>query len=412
MNWSLQLSAGGAGTRCVAHVTQSLHMGGQEKLLVEFARHADRSRFRLIFVSLGETGVLASQIERCGWPVYCLNQSHGLRPRIGWRLSALFRREKVDVIHTHDMRPLVYGSLAARLGRGRRLIHTRHGQSLDLSRRQLLLLRAAARRVDDFVCVSRDAACIARLQGISPNKVVTIENGIDIARFADLRASEDGPIVTVARLSPEKNISGLLKALAIARRQEPRQRLRLVIVGGGVCRPALEEETSTLGLSDCVRFVGEAADVSQWLGGARLFVLPSHTEGVSLTILEAMAAGVPVIATRVGGTPEVVHDQQTGLLVPPRNPAALAEAILRLWRQRSERERLAERARRYVSESFCVRNMVRRYESLYLPEEAENQRHCQGRSSSGGSSYSQTSNGNSTQRDRSVVQAAVGGKSC
>jgi glycosyltransferase involved in cell wall biosynthesis len=140
-----------------------------------------------------------------------------------------------------------------------------------------------------------------------------------------------------------------------------------------------------------------------------LFVLPSDTEGVSLTILEAMAAGVPVIATRVGGTPEVVHDQQTGLLVPPRNPAALAEAILRLWRQPSERERLAERARRYVSESFCVRNMVRRYESLYLPEEAENQRHSQGRSSSGGF-YSRTSNGNSTQRDRSAVQAAAGGK--
>lgn len=347
----------------VVHITPGLDMGGLEKLLVEFARHADRDRFALRFVALGNRGVLADDIEACGWPVVALGEPDGLRPGLALRLARLLRRCHADVVHTHDDRAHLYGTLAGRLARVSSIVHTRHGRSPQLSRRQTLLVNAAARWIDYFVCVSEDSARLAVDRGVRADKVRTVCNGIDVQRFAYKEPCADGPAVLVARMSPEKDIDTLLHATAHVVRCEPA--FRVEIAGDGPCLPALRQATAELGLRDHVRFLGQVRDVAALLARARMFVLSSLSEGISLTLLEAMACGLPLVATHVGGNPEVIAEGDTGFLVPPQNPPALADALLRLWRDPALCVRLGESGRRRVEDQFDVRRMIADYEMLY-----------------------------------------------
>jgi glycosyltransferase involved in cell wall biosynthesis len=350
-------------------LTLGLDMGGQEKLLVEFARHADRRRVSLHFVSLTTRGELADELEGCGWPVTTLEAPSGLRPGLVPRLAWLFRRLGADVVHTHDDRPHIYGAPAAWLAGVRQVIHTRHCQGDRLTRRQALLVRLASCWTDHFVCVSRESACGTVRQGVGPRAtggargVTTVWNGIDVMRFAYAGPCAGGPVVAVARLSPEKDLETLLRAIALAVQEEPR--LRLEVAGDGPCRGDLERTTAELGLGEHVHFLGQVRDVPALLARASLFVLPSRTEGISLTLLEAMARGLPVIATRVGGNVEVVAESETGLLVPSGDPAALARALVRLWRDPETGRRLGAAGRCRVETHFDIRRMVAEYEALY-----------------------------------------------
>jgi glycosyltransferase involved in cell wall biosynthesis len=352
----------------VAHITFGLDVGGLEKLLVEFARHADRRHFDLQFISLGHRGPLAEDVEAAGWPVAGMGVPTGLHPGLVLRLATRFQREKIDVVHTHDDRPHLYGTLAGRMAGVGRIIHTRHGRSPGLSRRQDVLVRLAARWIDRFVCVSEDSARLALERGVPVRKVCTIRNGIDLERFPCHGPQVDGPAVIVARLSPEKDHATLLRACVLAMRQEPT--FRLEIAGDGPCRADLERLAGQLGLAPHVFFLGAVREIPPLLARARFFVLSSVSEGVSLTLLEAMASGLPVVATRVGGNPEVVEDETTGLLVPPSNPEALAERMLRLWRDPEKGRRLGHKGRSRAECQFDVRGMVAAYERLYAGTEA------------------------------------------
>jgi len=340
-------------------------MGGAEKLLVDFARHADRGRFDLHFVSLGTRGVLAQDIEACGWPVTALDQPTGVRPALLWRLFRLLGRLRADVVHTHDERPHLYGTLAGRLARVKQVIHTRHhGLNIRLSRRQIWLVKAMAGWIDRYVCVSRDSARVAAAQGIPHRKVEVIHNGIDLERFPDAGPRPRGPIVAVARLSPEKSLDTLVRATALAV-QEDRD-ITVEIAGDGPCRGELAALAEQLGLTvRQLRFLGQVKEIPQLLARSDVFVLPSLSEGISLTLLEAMASGMAVAATQVGGNPEVVADGATGLLVPAGDPPALAAALLRLRRQRDLNRRLGRAGRARVERLFDIRRMVADYEALY-----------------------------------------------
>jgi glycosyltransferase involved in cell wall biosynthesis len=347
----------------VVHLTLGLDMGGQEQLLLEFARHADRAHFALHFVSLSTRGALADDLEALGWPVTALAVPPGLRPGLVLRLAGLFRRWQTDVVHTHDDRPLIYGAPAARLAAVSRVLHTRHGQAFWIKRRQTALVRVAAALADLFVCVSEDSARLTVRHGVAARRVVTIRNGIDLARFAYAGPAAGGPAVTVARLSPEKGIDHLVRAAALVVRQDPS--FRLLVAGGGACLAALQELAGALGVGEQVRFLGQVRDIPGLLASAGLFVLPSLSEGVSLTLLEAMARGLPVVTTRVGGNPEVVAEGETGLLVPAQDPATLAAAILELRRDPERGRRMGLAGRERVERHFDVRRMVVAYEALY-----------------------------------------------
>lgn len=349
----------------VGHLTLGLDTGGQEKLLVEFARHADRSRFAPCFISLTTRGPLAEPLENLGCKVVALNAPGGLNPRLVWQLTRTFHNLGVEILHTHDDKPLVYGPLAAKFAGIGTVVHTHHhGQLARVSRRQNLLAQWASRLVDRFVCVSRDSAQFMAGQGVSRHKLLTLPNGIDLSHFANTGPIASGPVVTVARLCREKGLDTLLDAVPAIRALCPT--FRLEIAGAGPEREALERQVEELNIQECVQFLGEVRDIPSLLARASLFALPSLTEGISLTLLEAMARGLPVVTTAVGGSPEVVANGYTGLLVPPREPTPLAEAIATLLRDPDLGRRFGQAGRLRAERFFDIRTMVARYEELYL----------------------------------------------
>jgi glycosyltransferase involved in cell wall biosynthesis len=334
-----------------------------EKLLVEFARHADRDRFALHFVSLAGRGAYAADIEACGWPVHTLDKPEGLRPSASLKLARLLRRHRVDVLHTHNNGPLIYGVPVARLAGVRRLVHTRHEQNLNWTPRHRRLFRLLSRRLDWLACVSADSAALSVENGVSPAKVRTILNGVDLGAFDYGGAKAGGPAVIVARLRPEKDFPTLIRAVAIAVRRDPA--FRLEIAGDGPEEGAIRALVAELGLEGHVRFLGLVRDVPSVLRRASQFVLSSTSEGIPVTLLEAMARGLPTVATRVGGIPEVVAEGETGLLVPPSDPAAMAEALLAVAGDPARGEAMGRAGRARVESRFDVRRMVREYEALY-----------------------------------------------
>jgi glycosyltransferase involved in cell wall biosynthesis len=348
----------------VAHLTLGLDVGGQERLLVDMARHRDKARFDWTVIVLGARGKLAGPIEAAGVRVVPLEAPSGFRPGLWRRLERMFRQERFDVVHTHDDRPLVYGMPAAWWARVPRRIHTHHhGRLAQFSRRQLFLMRLAARFAQQFICVSHDSASYMIEQGVGAARVQTLWNGIDLTRFAYLGPCADGPIVTVARLSAEKDIANLLRAAGHVVAAFPQ--VRLEIAGDGPCRGELVQLAADLRLADHVVFHGELRDIPALLARARLFVLPSQSEGISLTLLEAMARGLPIVATAVGGNPEVVETGATGLLVPARDPEALGQAIAALLADPARGRQMGLAGRRRVENCFDIRKMMARYEALY-----------------------------------------------
>jgi glycosyltransferase involved in cell wall biosynthesis len=347
----------------VVHVVRQLDVGGMENLLVEFARHADRSRFNLRFVSLTTRGVLAADIESCGWPVTALEQPPGLRAGLPFRLAGLLRRWKANVVHTHNTAALLYAAPAARMAGVAGVIHTRHGQNYQSGRRQRAAFRLASQLADRVVCVSADSAIMSASEGVPRSRLRVLRNGIDLFRFEYRGPCPSGPAVMVARLSPEKDAANLLRAAAIVARKWPA--FQLEIAGDGRCLPELRRLAGQLGLAASVTFLGQVRDVPAVLERASLFVLPSLSEGVSLTLLEAMARGLPIVATRVGGTPEVVLDGVTGFLVPAADPAALADRIERLLANPQSAQMMGRAGRRRVEEAFDIVGMVGQYEVMY-----------------------------------------------
>lgn len=350
----------------VAHVVESLELGGLEKLVVEFARHADRARFAPMVVTIGPRGLLADEVEALDCPVVSLDRPPGVRSRLGSiaRMARIFRREQVGVVHTHSEGPLLFGAPAARLAKVARVVHTRHhGPDLGSSRRAFAGLALSARWVDCVACVADDGASRAVAEGIDASKIQTIWNGIDLARFAYQGPAPGGPAVVVARLIPEKDVATLLRATSIVTRNLPE--FRLEIAGDGADRPTLEALSKDLGLGDHVTFLGRVDDVAALLGRAKMLVLPSRMEGISLTLLEAMARGLPCVATRVGGNPEVVVDGETGLLVPPEDPEALAHALQALWTDPQRAEALGRAGRSRAERHFDIKRTIATYEAIY-----------------------------------------------
>jgi glycosyltransferase involved in cell wall biosynthesis len=352
-----------SGLHTVVHVAGQLEYGGLEKLLVEFARRVDRKRFRLHFVSLTSRGPVAGDLESHGWPVTALELGDGLHPRGIFQLRNLFRKAKAAVVHTHNTRALLYGGLAARFARVKRLVHTRHGQAMGKSNQNWWIRRFGSQMPDWIVCVSRDAKRIAAAEGIPASRLRSIWNGIDPDRFTPATPGQVHPVISVGRLTPEKDYGTLIRAAGLVARDAPEY--RLTIAGGGPCEVELRELINSLGLTRTVTLLGPVGDVPSLMASGSMFALSSLTEGISLTILEAMAAGLPVVATSVGGNPEVIKHGATGVLVLPGEPHALAASLLTLWRDPDRRIEYGMAGRHRVREFFDVRGTVAEYELLY-----------------------------------------------
>lgn len=373
------LPRGAAGPARVAHVVLGLNVGGLERMVLQLLERTCRARFAPIVCALEEAGELAPELARLDVPLVVLPRRPGLDARLAAELSTWLRREGVRLVHTHNPGPHLYGAVAAAIARGAdrrapRVVHTKHGRNAPRSRRKVLANRIASSLTDRLVAVSDDARAVALdVERIDPLKVVTILNGVDPDEYRpggdplSARARLGAPLSgfhvgCVARLSPEKDHATLLAAFAAFRRARPDAHLTLI--GDGALRAALEQEAAKLGLGGAVTFAGTRRDVPALLAGFDVFALASRTEGISLTLLEAAAAGLPLVATRVGGNAEVLCDGETGLLVPPGAPAALAGALAALA-SRPDREAMGRRGRARVVGLFGADRMARAYEALY-----------------------------------------------
>jgi sugar transferase (PEP-CTERM/EpsH1 system associated) len=353
-------------TRKIVHVVLSLAPGGLERLVCDLSQETIASGMEVVICCLDTRGALASSVEQHGIRVELVKRSGGLDLGLIPKLIRFFRRERPAVVHTHGPDPMFYGAWAALFAGVPTRLHTLHDTMLaDAPWRHRLKFKLAARALHFLVAVSKAAEHIAAGE-LTTTRLLTIQNGIDQKRFspsAAPRHSSSCIIGTVARLSPEKGIDRLIDAFAALATRHPA--IQLLIAGDGPARPALVEQVNRLGLTDRVTFTGHCDRVKSVLDRLDVFVLPSLTEGIPLALLEAMAAGVPVIATAVGGVPEVVEDGVSGVLVPADDVTALAGAIDQIVADPSRRRDLAQNGRTRVVDRFSLSAMAAAYRELY-----------------------------------------------
>lgn len=335
----------------VLHVITSLTVGGAERLVVSAACRLQPDRFEHAICCLTGPGALAAEAAAAGVPVFTIGSFPGLRHPLAFaKLVGVLRRWTPAIVHTHLQSANLYGRVAARLAGVPVVIATEHNLYVRKPRRYLMVERLLARHTDAMIAVSATVQQFLSTQlGLPSSTIRVVRNGVAIpdafpARVAALRArlGSRGPIVaTVASLTVKKGHEFLLHALAQARdRGIP---CTAVLAGDGPERRRLEALAASLGLRESTIFLGAvpAADV---LEVADLFVLPSIVEGLPLALLEAMFAGKAVIATAVGGVPEVIDSNENGVLVPAADENALADAIERLLGSDDLRTRLGARA--------------------------------------------------------------------
>jgi sugar transferase (PEP-CTERM/EpsH1 system associated) len=356
----------------VVHVLHSFGTGGLEKGVATLTRHGSED-IEHVILCLTVSGDSA-RLLRPGTPVLELHKPAGNSFRFLWRLSRALKDLAPDLVHTRNWSGMD-GIIAARLAGIRSVVHGEHGWGMDdpdgRSPRRVRVRRLLARWVREFTCVSRAMEQWLK-ETIRVNRTVTqIYNGVDTAVYApalrrdELRAKlglSCGGFVAgvVGRLDPIKDHRTLFQAFAQVRAEDPEA--VLLVVGDGPEREALER---TAGSETGVRFLGNRADVPEVLRCLDVFVLPSVNEGISNTLLEAMASALPVVATRVGGNQELVEAGETGLLIPPGDAASLARAILAYLRDPDLRRAHSSMARERVIREFRIEAMVKRYEGVY-----------------------------------------------
>ena len=298
-----------------------------------------------------------------------------------YELFRLCRKERFDVVHTHTSKGGLLGRIAARLAGVPIVIHTVHGFAFHGFTSRLAtvsythLEKLAARFCDLIICVNHEDRLTAiEKRIVKPDKIVTIPNGIDLKRFegtaiTDLQRGRLGLpreatlVGTVGRLAPQKGFVHLIKAIPSILRAHPQT--RFLFAGEGPLKAELQALAEELGIADHCRFLGFRRDIPKLLACYDIFVLPSLWEGLSITLLEAMAAGKAVVATNIKGNREVVSDGINGILCEPQNSKALAKAIIHLTKNREKARLLGERARQTVEQRFDERIMLERTLELY-----------------------------------------------
>jgi glycosyltransferase involved in cell wall biosynthesis len=292
----------------------------------------------------------------------------------GIRLAHYVRRNLIQIVHSYGFYPNVFAVPFARLA-GASIVVASIRDTGDLLTPMQTRLQKLVCRFADCVLVNAEAIRESLIeQGYDPSKIVVIRNGIALSNFArgernaalrrDLGFPSSARLVAVfSRLNPMKGVEYFLDAAIILAERFPD--VRFLVAGDGGSRKELEDRACRLGLGPRIVFAGFRSDVRELLSEAAISVLPSLSEGTSNTLLESMAAGIPVIATRVGGNPEVIEDGVSGLLVPPRDSAAIAAAMIRLLEDEDLALRLGQAGMRRVSELFSLSGSVQQTEHLY-----------------------------------------------
>lgn len=367
----------------VVHIIYRLAVGGTENGVINLINGMPREGYRHAIISLTDCSAFRGRLQRDDVPVVSLNKGQGLGLGMHARLWNVLRGLRPDIVHTRGLSGwecLLSATLAGVAGR----VHGEHGRDVydpdGLNFKYNVLRRSLRSLVHRYVAVSQElAAWLVEIVGVPVERVSRVCNGVDTRRFEPNGKSchefeaqgftRPANIVvgTVGRMEAVKDPLTLVRAFLhlINSDANARKRVRLVMVGDGTLRRDAQQLVSAAGADSLVWFSGERDDVPEIMRGMDLFILPSLREGISNTILEAMASGLPVIATNVGGNPELVVGGQTGLLVPPSDPLEITKAVQVYL---SDPTKLAEHGRAgrtRVEAQFSIESMVNGYLAVY-----------------------------------------------
>ncbi len=358
----------------VVHVIDEMPAEGAQRLIVEVVRNGS-SRFRYSVLCMVREGLLADELRRSGVAVHCLQRRPGVDPGTIPALLAWMRRERPDVIHTHLYNADCYARLAAWLARVPGRFSTRHSSRPWPTPMRRRIARWIGRLSHTTVACGADVQrMLVTEDGLDATQVRSIANGIDLGRFdradrgklrRELGLAEDEVLIgVVGRLIPLKGHQQLIDALAQLQRQGL-TRWQAVFVGGGELHETLQGAIATAGLQGRIHLLGVRSDMADVLAALDVYAMPSHHEGLPMALLEAMAASRAVVASAVGSIPEVIRDGVSGLLVPPQDVPALAQALLRPMTDPDLRQSLGREARQTVLDRFSAQRTAQAYEALY-----------------------------------------------
>lgn len=362
----------------IAYVINAMIVGGSQTHLVQVMRFLDRERFAPLFVCLSGKGELLDTVRATGVEVLTPGAGRaykglGLVQRVA-ALTQELRARRIDIVHAYLLRANLVASVSARLAGvpillcSKRGCHERRGAELVMAK----IGNALADRITCNAEAVREF--VHENEGCDLNRMPVIPSGIDTDRFQPLPPADyvsrlglpaDRILIgIVTRMRTRKGVEEFIRAIALVREKMPQA--HGVIVGEVPTEGWLEQFVAELGLRDHLTLLGRRSDMPEVLSAFDLFVLSSHDEGMSNAVLEAMAMQLPVVATDVGGTGEVVRHGASGLLVPPKDPAALAVAIEQVLGDRERARAMGRLGRDIVTQKFSARAMVRQMEDLYL----------------------------------------------
>lgn len=367
----------------VTHVVLSLECGGLERIVLDLARSGKALGQQVAVICLERRGALAVEVEATGATVLCLNKPPGRSLETVDRVRSALRQLRPDVVHTHQIGALYYTGPAAKAEAIPLVVHTEHTNQVARYRAFTKKLRArllwwlAGRRSARFFCVSPDIAAAVHSYGFLPkHKLHVVPNGINTTQFRrhdhdrtpvleEMGIPPNASVIgTVGRLNEIKCQDLLIRSFFRVHRDIPDA--HLLLVGDGPMWAELQALTEALGLTDCIHFAGYQAEPERFLKAMDVFVLTSRTEGLPLAILEAWAAGLPVIATRVGGIPRLIDDGQTGILIDSGDVAGLTSALHEVLTNSEEAHRIGEAGRQRAETDFDTRRMAGDYQRHYL----------------------------------------------
>jgi glycosyltransferase involved in cell wall biosynthesis len=361
----------------VMQITNNLGIGGLERVVVNLCRHLDRKRFEVAACCLNFRGPFADELERDGIPVYLTpHRTDRTDYLVFWNLKNIMKQVRPHIVHTHNTNALFDGFLASMLARVPLMIHTDHARKFPDKLRYMTAERFIAHFLDHIVAVSEETrGNLIHYEHIPTHKLSVVNNGIDGARYnilIDTTAKRcelglDGFSHLVGlgvRLTPQKGIIHLIKAAPLILKHFPE--VAFVVAGDGYLLSELKAQAQAVGVGGHFFFLGPRLDLPEILQILDVYVLPSEWEGLPLVILEAMAARKAIIATDVGGNSTAIEHDLSGLLVPSKDPLALAKSVCELLDDPVKRDKLACEAQRRFYATFEVKHMAKEYEKIYL----------------------------------------------